>query len=95
MSEYNDMDVIILEEVYLKLRPYIKTHPNIAMYVDSTKPMCSCCGSASLTKLDKPYVTNTAKYDQFRCDKCGGLTRGRKNIMNKQEKENLLTSIPR
>lgn len=95
MSIYNDMDVILLEEVYLKLRPYIKTHPNLVMYIDSIKPICSCCGSEDLIKESKSYVTNTAKYDQFRCNKCGGLTRGRKNLLTKEEKTNLLTSIPR
>lgn len=95
MSTYNDMDVIVLEEVYLKLRPYIKSHPNIAMYLDAKESVCSCCGSNNLTKLNKPYATNTAKYDQYRCNDCGGLTRGRKNIMTKQEKDKLMTSIPR
>lgn len=32
MVEYNKFDVKLLEEVYLKLRPYDKSHPNMGLY---------------------------------------------------------------
>ena len=35
MRKYNEKDVTILEKVYLKLRPWIKNHPNIALYIES------------------------------------------------------------
>lgn len=93
MDIYCQQDVRILEEVYIKLRPYTKSHPNVAVYNDSEEPQCSMCGSTDLTH-EGYYYTNTSKYDQYRCS-CGALSRGRINILDKAKKKSLLTSIPR
>ena len=92
MCIYNKQDVILLEEVYLKLRPWTKAHPNIAMYIDSIKPMCSHCGSENITKIDKPYYTQTNKYDVYRC-KCGALTRARLSNIDIDKRDSLLISV--
>jgi len=34
MEEYNRQDVVVLEDVYLVMRPYIKAHPNYNLYID-------------------------------------------------------------
>lgn len=34
MVEYNKFDVKLLEEVYLRIRPYDKSHPNLALYYE-------------------------------------------------------------
>jgi len=100
MQEYNDQDVLVLEEVYLKLRPYIKSHPNIAVYMDSDTQVCSSCGSTHLhlakdNEGNQKYVyTNTAKHKLYRCE-CGALSRGRRTDFDKGYKKNLLTSVPR
>ena len=52
MLKYNKRDVTLLEEVYLRIRPWIKGHPNCANYIDSKVPICSNCGSKNLTKLE-------------------------------------------
>jgi len=93
MEIYNIKDVEILEEVYLKLRPYIKAHPNAGVYFDESKLVCSICGGSYLEE-EGYYFTNTGKFQQYRCA-CGGLTRGRTNLLDKDKKKQLLTSIPR
>lgn len=93
MDVYCQQDVKILEDVYLRLRPYVKAHPNLAVYNDLEEIQCSMCGSTDLTP-EGYYYTNTSKYDQYRCS-CGALTRGRINLLTKNKKKNLLTSIPR
>lgn len=93
METYNRKDVELLEDVYLKLRPYIRSHPNAAVYVDSLEPMCSMCGSTALTE-EGSYYTNTGVFQQYRCT-CGALSRGRVNILSKDKKKNMLTAIPR
>lgn len=81
MSEYNKKDVAILEEIYLKLRPWIKGHPNVGNYNSSELNICSICGSASLTKLEgQYYYTSVGKYQLYKCNKCGAISRGRKNL---------------
>ena len=79
MLEYNKMDVKILEEVYLKLRPWIKGHPNIANYIDSD---CCCnCGSVDIREIPNDYYyTQVNKYKLYRCRECGAVSRGRKPI---------------
>lgn len=93
MDVYCNQDVKILEDVYLRLRPYIKSHPNLGVYNEMEQNQCSMCGSTDL-KEEGFYYTNTAKYNQYRCS-CGALSRGRTNILTKDKKKKLLTSIPR
>jgi len=94
METYNIQDVFVLEEVYLKLRPYIKSHPNIAVYMDVKTQVCSSCGSTKLNKTGKFQYTNTGKFKLYRCE-CGALSRGRRTDFDKGRKKNLLTSIAR
>ena len=84
MLKYNKRDVTLLEEVYLKLRPWIKAHPNLNNFCDQELPVCSICGSEKLEEVEgEYYYTTTGKYKLYRCKDCGALTRGRKSISNK------------
>ena len=79
MVEYNKRDVEILEQVYLKLRPYIKGHPNVSNLID--EDCCSVCGSKQLTVMkDKYYYNSVSKYQLYRCNCCHSVVRGRKNL---------------
>lgn len=80
MEEYNKLDVIILEKVYLKMRPWIVGHPNLANIKSSSRPICSYCGSENLEELDNHYYTNVGKYNLYRCKDCNGLSRSRKSL---------------
>lgn len=83
MSKYCGKDVTLLEEVYLIMRPWIKGHPNVSNIIDSNIPICSACGSKHLTSIkDKFYYTSVSKYELFRCEDCGAVSRGRKNLNN-------------
>lgn len=94
MEEYNRQDVVLLEEVYLRLRPWIKSHPNVGLYFESDVPVCSSCGSEHLTVVSKGYPTQTGIYDTYRCD-CGALSRVRTNSLSKEHRKNLLISVAR
>lgn len=74
MQEYNDMDVVVLEEVYHRLRPFIKPHPNFNLYTDTHG--CSTCGNdiKNLIKKGK-YATTVNKYDSYFCENCGSYSR--------------------
>ena len=81
MLEYNKMDVKILEEVYLRLRPWIKGHPNIANIYNEDELNCSACGSDKLELLpNQYYYTSVGQYQLYRCKECGALSRGRKAL---------------
>ena len=79
MSIYNNQDVILLEKIYLKLRPYIKSHPNVTLYDDSHGNRCPSCGGKNLHKEDYFY-TNVNKFPVYRCQSCGALSRDRKAV---------------
>jgi hypothetical protein len=93
MKEYNEMDVQLLEDVYLRLRPWMKSHPNMALYSETTKPACACCGSEDVYESGH-YYTYTGRYRTFRCKKCGGLSRNRTGDLPKEVRDSLLTSVP-
>ena len=95
METYNRKDVEILEEVYLKMRPWIKQHPNIGLYLDLEVPVCTNCGSLHLEELkDKYYYTQTGKYPLHRCG-CGTVVRGRKTVQDKEIRKQLLVGLGR
>ena len=76
MEHYNKHDVEILEEVYLKLRPWVRNHPNINMYNELDEAACGNCGHKHLTQKGY-YYTQTNRYKTHVCDKCGALNRER------------------
>lgn len=92
MRIYNEADVTVLEEVYLKMRPYIKSHPNVAVTANSTVPLCASCGSANLTQ-DGYSITNVSKFVKYVCNDCGSFSRERKSVLEPKIKEKLLTSV--
>lgn len=81
MEEYNKQDVVLLEAVYDKLLPWIKNHPNRALYSESEELQCPNCGGTSFKKRGYSY-TATQKYQRYQCGDCGSWHRGRTAIKN-------------
>lgn len=77
MKKYCIQDVALLPRVYAKLQPWIKTHPNVALYngVDG----CPNCGGQDLEKRGFRY-TRIAKFQRFRCSDCGAWSSSGKRI---------------
>ena len=88
MRVYNVYDVEILEKVYLKLRPYIKNHPNVTFYSTSNAMRCPSCGGKHLYK-ESFYHTHASVYQTYRCQDCGALSRDRKSIRKDIKNTNL------
>lgn len=78
MLEYNKNDVFVLEELYLKLRPWMTGHPNMSLFnVDKNVEACPVCGSANL-HWNGTYSTPLGLYEAFRCQDCGSIGRSTK-----------------
>ncbi len=92
MKKYNIQDILTLEEVYIKMRPYIKSHPNVVTTAGSPGKRCTTCGSHNLTS-NGFSVTNVSQFERFKCDDCGSFSRGRKNMLSAELRDNLLTSV--
>ncbi len=91
MKEYNMMDVISLEELYLKMAAWDNKHVNFNLYTDETKHVCRC-GSHSIKEEGYAY-TGVSKFQQYRCLDCGTHTRGRVNLFSKEKRASLQMNI--
>jgi hypothetical protein len=96
MEEYNIQDVRILEETYLVIRPWIKPHPNMGLFIlDEKEHRCPNCGSDKLTAQGKCYNTTANVYELMRCDNCKASSRKRLGVANIKQKRHLLISSAR
>lgn len=91
MKEYNINDILVLEELYLKLRPWVRNHPNAGVYLESDATVCPKCGSHHIHYRGYSH-TNVAKYHRFRCNDCGGWGRTRVMVGDKEKRKVLGTN---
>ena len=75
LREYNIQDVITLEEVYEKIRPWAPNHPNIGN-IDGKSMVCPKCGSDHLQHRGY-YKTSVSTFKRFQCQNCGSWPRAR------------------
>lgn len=74
MEEYNRMDVVLLEKVYDRLRPWIKGHPNHGTYDEPGIPVCPNCGHHHLIR--RGFARTLANiYARYQCQNCGTWSR--------------------
>lgn len=81
MVKYCKQDVLLLEAVYKKLRPYINNHPSVTVTEDSSVFQCPKCGSNKMQRRGVAH-TNVATYRRYSCNDCGAWSRGKENIRN-------------
>ena len=92
MQTYNIQDVATLEEVYLKLRPWMNNHPNVAVMEEKEEPVCPKCGGKHLHRRGY-FVTNAGKYAKLQCQTCKGWCSERTNVLKKEVRKPLLKNV--
>lgn len=91
MRKYNIQDVVTLEQIYMKMRPWMRRHPSVSIFSESENILCPKCGSDHVQY--RGYVTtNLYKYRKFQCQSCGGWSRTRFNEYPNEIKHALLTN---
>lgn len=93
MTEYNNYDVVLLRDVYFKIRKWAKNHPNVALFYDDDLIRCTVCGSSEIKSTGNTVKTNLGEYKEVRCKCCGKLSRKATNILKKDKRESLLRNI--
>lgn len=93
MEEYNIMDVVSLEELYLILRPWHPNHPLIYTPESPEDYICPKCGGTHVQKRGK-YVSKTGiKYQRYQCQECRGWSKGRYAEGTREQKELMPTPL--
>lgn len=85
MKTYNVGDVITLEEVYNKMLPWIKGHPNHGLYDVHDDPICTHCGSDDLQRRGYSR-TATNMFARYQCQSCGSWMRSPCGEISKEER---------
>lgn len=80
MKKYQIQDVLLLEPLLEKLKPWISNYPNVNLY-DGTDG-CPSCGSENIERRGYAY-TGVSKFQQYRCE-CGKWFRGKTNLASSE-----------
>ncbi len=89
MKKYNCLDTISTEKLYLKMRPWISGHVNIAIYTAGDAVSCPKCGSHKVIG-NGVRRTQVGVYRRYRCNDCGGHSQGRTLLNSKEKRDSLL-----
>lgn len=73
MRSYNEQDVVLTEELYRRLLPWITNHPSTGLYTAGERD-CPYCGSEDIVRRGF-YETKTSRFQRFRCRDCGGWSK--------------------
>lgn len=79
MKKYNREDVRLTDELYEYLRPWIKGHPHVGLYLGDDVDRCSNCGSEDLERRGFAH-TAISTFQQYRCRECGSWSRSGKAV---------------
>jgi uncharacterized protein YprB with RNaseH-like and TPR domain len=81
MHKYNKHDVVLLEQVYDSIRPYVKGLPRL---FDGVGAICPHCGSDHLQRRGL-HRTNAGQFQRFQCQACLKWSRSRKSEKGKSD----------
>jgi hypothetical protein len=94
MRIYCDGDVQLLEDVYLRIRNFIRPHPNLGLYIADNVERCPTCASEDI-KWEGAYSTSVNMYNAFRCNSCGAIGRSRESKLDIIKRKSLLVPTSR
>lgn len=92
MKAYNIQDILSLQDYYIKIRPWIKAHPNMGIYTDGDVPVCPKCGSAKIQRRGIA-VSQTTRYQRYQCTNCGGWSRSKAMLTTLARRKLDITNI--
>jgi hypothetical protein len=82
MVKYNKQDVVLLEKVYLKLRSWATSIPNV---VREDGHICPCCGSKDVVAQGYKILAGKFKRQQFQCKSCGRWSSSKDKIKIRED----------
>jgi DNA polymerase elongation subunit (family B) len=76
MRRYNVHDVKLTKALYLRLRPWMTSHPAIGL-MSGNMSACPKCGSTKPLQKRGVRYTKVGIYQSYQCKECGGFCRAR------------------
>jgi len=90
LRQYNEQDVIAGEALYLKMRPWMKSHPNMGLYYENDIMRCKNCGSDDLDVDElQPVYTTVNAYECWTCLNCGANGRTPIAVIEPEKRKSL------
>lgn len=81
MIKYNKQDVVLLREVYYRLRAWMSNHPNLNVINQEERAKCGVCQSSHVQKAGFEFKGNQ-KSQRWKCQDCGAnVYTGLKEVM--------------
>jgi hypothetical protein len=93
MLTYNKRDITELWNVYVELRPWMSSYPNLALITGSIKPTCPSCASGNLEASKGKHHTGTGTFATYVCADCGARSRDNTNLTTKAQRSVLLRPV--
>lgn len=90
MERYNIRDVELLEQIYLRMRPFDRKHPNVGLLHADGVPRCVCCGSAELRPVLKTARTDVSRFPMFQCRVCRKFMRSGTKLQSARSMRNIV-----
>lgn len=91
MKHYNCLDVVATEELYLKMRPWMNSHPNVSTFTTAEFRECPKCGGENL-RANGWRVLSSGKYRRYYCLDCGAWSRGKAMCLTVDKRKSLLVN---
>lgn len=77
--DYCKTDVLVSEQMYLRIRPYMATHPNQNLWRGDGIDCCTHCRGENITNSGF-RITRTGRYKRYKCTDCGAWMQGKTSI---------------
>lgn len=76
LISYNKQDVRVLEDLYIKLRPWMDNHPALNV-IGGEEFGCPKCNSTNMHKRGTLKANKTTTVQRYQCQDCGGWSQDR------------------
>lgn len=70
-------DIVVLEQVYEKIKMLAKNHPNVNLVSNGSTDACPICGTVGRLQKRGFTIAQTSRKQRWQCQKCGAWSHGR------------------
>lgn len=90
MEEYNRQDVVLLRNVYHRLKAFDNNSPNAALFTSGEEVACRVCGSHDVRATANQIAAGSSLFSEVICNACGARSRLRQSNTTKDKRKSLL-----